>query len=181
RRRHTRSKRDWSSDVCSSDLRALEQFVTDVYWGDLDVLLIDLPPGTGDIAISTAQLLPNAELLVITTPEHTAAQVAARAGQLSTQTKQPVAGVIENMGPMELPDGTLLEVFGSGGGQAVSQRLTEVLDQDVPLLGSIPLDPVLRADSEAGTPSVVESPRSAAGQALTSIVDHLAATPRGLS
>lgn len=161
--------------------RALEQFVTDVYWGDLDVLFIDLPPGTGDIAISTSQLLPNAELLVITTPEHTAAQVAARAGQLSTQTKQPVAGVIENMGPMELPDGTVLEVFGSGGGQAVSQRLTDVLDQDVPLLGSIPLDPVLRADSEDGTPSVVESPRSAAGQALTSIVDHLAATPRGLS
>lgn len=161
--------------------RALEQFVTDVYWGDLDVLLIDLPPGTGDIAISTAQLLPNAELLVITTPEHTAAQVAARAGQLSTQTNQPVAGVIENMGPMELPDGTFLEVFGSGGGQAVSQRLTEVLSQDVPLLGSIPLDPVLRADSEAGTPSVVESPRSAAGLALTKIVDHLAGTPRGLS
>src|SRR5699024_1890471 len=123
--------------------RALEQFVTDVYWGDLDVLLIDLPPGTGDIAISTAQLLPTAELLVITTPEHTAAQVAARAGQLSTQTDQPVSGVIENMAPMRLPDGTTIDVFGSGGGQAVSERLTQVLEQDVELLGSTPLDPVL--------------------------------------
>ncbi|WP_082911797.1 Mrp/NBP35 family ATP-binding protein [Enteractinococcus helveticum] len=161
--------------------RALEQFVTDVYWGDLDVLLIDLPPGTGDIAISTSQLLPNAQLLVITTPEHTAAQVAARAGQLSTQTNQPVTGVIENMGPMRLPDGTVVEVFGSGGGQAVSTRLTEVLDKDVPLLGSIPLDPVLRADSEAGTPSVVTSADTPAGQALNMIVDQLAGTPRGLS
>lgn len=161
--------------------RALEQFVTDVYWGDLDVLLIDLPPGTGDIAISTAQLLPNAELLVITTPEHTAARVAARAGQLSTQTNQPVSGVIENMGPMQLPDGTVLDVFGSGGGQAVSARLTSVLEQDVPLLGSIPLDPVLRADSENGTPSIVASPESGAGQALGDIVATLAGTPRGLS
>lgn len=161
--------------------RALEQFVTDVYWGDLDVLLIDLPPGTGDIAISTAQLLPNAELLVITTPEHTAAQVAARAGQLSTQTDQPVSGVIENMGPMQLPDGTVIDVFGSGGGQAVSDRLSNVLAQNVPLLGSIPLDPVLRADSEAGTPSIVASPESAAGQALGEITKALAGTPRGLA
>src|SRR5699024_10544960 len=128
--------------------RALEQFVTEVYWGDLDMLLIDLPPGTGEIAISTAQLLPNAELLVVTTPEQSAAQVAARAGQLPTRTEQPVAGVIENMGPMQLPDGTVIEVFGSGGGQAVSTRLSNVLDQQVPLLGSIPLDPVLRTYSE---------------------------------
>ena len=161
--------------------RALEQFITDVYWGDLDVLLIDLPPGTGDIAISTAQLLPTAELLVITTPEHTAAQVAARAGQLSTQTNQPVTGVIENMGPMQLPDGTWMEVFGSGGGQAVSERLTNVLEQSVPLLGSIPLDPTLRADSEAGTPTVEVSQDAAAGRALQSIVDQLATTPRGLA
>ncbi len=161
--------------------RALEQFVTEVYWGDLDMLLIDLPPGTGDIAISTAQLLPNAELLVVTTPEHTAAQVAARAGQLSTQTEQPVAGVIENMGPMQLPDGTMIEVFGSGGGEAVSTRLSHVLDQQVPLLGSIPLDPVLRADSEHGTPCVVQSPTSAAGSALDEVVTRLAGTPRGLA
>jgi len=161
--------------------RALEQFITDVYWGDLDVLLIDLPPGTGDIAISTAQLLPTAELLVITTPEHTAAQVAARAGQLSTQTNQPVAGVIENMGPLQLPDGSFLEVFGSGGGQAVSERLTSVLDHQVPLLGSIPLDPVLRANSETGTPTVVTSPEAASAKALQTIVDQLATTPRGLA
>lgn len=161
--------------------RALEQFVTDAYWGDLDVLLIDLPPGTGDIAISTSQLLPNAELLVITTPEHTAAQVAARAGQLSTQTDQPVSGVIENMGPMQLPDGTVIDVFGSGGGQAVSERLSTVLEQDVPLLGSIPLDPVLRADSENGTPSIVSSRESGAAKALENIVSRLAGAPRGLA
>src|SRR5699024_12739715 len=105
--------------------RALEQFVTEVYWGDLDMLLIDLPPGTGDIAISTAQLLPNAELLVVTTPEHTAAQVAARAGQLSTQTEQPVAGVIENMGPCKCPVVTETVAVVSEGGGAVSTRPTQ--------------------------------------------------------
>ena len=97
--------------------RALQQFLADVFWGDLDVLLLDLPPGTGDIAISTAQLVPNAELLVVTTPQQAAAEVAERAGSIALQTRQRLAGVVENMSWMELPDGTRMEVFGSGGGQ----------------------------------------------------------------
>ena len=106
--------------------RALQQFLADVFWGDLDVLLLDLPPGTGDIAISTAQLVPNAELLVVTTPQQAAAEVAERAGSIALQTRQRLAGVVENMSWMELPDGTRMEVFGSGGGQAVADSLSRV-------------------------------------------------------
>ncbi|MCR4489169.1 Mrp/NBP35 family ATP-binding protein, partial [Micrococcus luteus] len=152
--------------------RALEQFVTDVHWGDLDVLLVDLPPGTGDIAISTAQLLPASELLVVTTPQHAAAQVAARAGQLAEQTGQTVAGVVENMGPMTLPDGTVLDVFGTGGGAEVAERLSGVLGTQVPLLGTVPLDPALRAGGDAGDPVVVSAPESPAGRALAEIAQR---------
>ncbi|MCK1812431.1 Mrp/NBP35 family ATP-binding protein [Micrococcus sp. XM4230A] len=161
--------------------RALEQFVTDVHWGDLDVLLVDLPPGTGDIAISTAQLLPASELLVVTTPQHAAAQVAARAGQLAEQTGQTVAGVVENMGPMTLPDGTVLDVFGTGGGAEVAERLSGVLGTQVPLLGTVPLDPALRAGGDAGDPVVVSAPESPAGRALAEIAQRLAVRPRGLA
>ena len=161
--------------------RALEQFVTDVHWGDLDVLLVDLPPGTGDIAISTAQLLPASELLVVTTPQHAAAQVAARAGQLAEQTGQTVAGVVENMGPMTLPDGTVLDVFGTGGGAEVAERLAGVLGTQVPLLGTVPLDPALRAGGDAGEPVVVSAPESPAGRALTQIAQRVAVRPRGLA
>ncbi len=96
--------------------RALQQFLADVYWGDLDVLLLDLPPGTGDVAISLAQLLPNAEILVVTTPQTAAAEVAERAGAIALQTHQRLVGVIENMSWLELPDGSRMEIFGSGGG-----------------------------------------------------------------
>lgn len=161
--------------------RALEQFVTDVYWGDLDVLLVDLPPGTGDIAISAAQLLTTSELLIVTTPQQAAAQVAARAGELSEQTGQQVAGVVENMAAMTLPDGSLLDLFGSGGGQTVSDRLTETLGREVPLLGSVPLDPQLRQDGDGGTPVVLEHPRSPAGAELRRVAESLAVRPRGLS
>ena len=161
--------------------RALEQFVTDVHWGDLDVLLVDLPPGTGDIAISTAQLLPASELLVVTTPQHAAAQVAARAGQLAEQTGQAVAGVVENMGPMTLPDGTVLDVFGAGGGQEVADRLARVLGADVPLLGTVPLDPALRRGGDAGDPVVLAEPDSPAGRALGAVAERLAVRPRGLA
>jgi ATP-binding protein involved in chromosome partitioning len=161
--------------------RALEQFVTDVFWGDLDVLLVDLPPGTGDIAISAAQLMPTSELLVVTTPQQAAAQVAARSGELSGQTGQQVAGVVENMAAMTLPDGTVLDLFGSGGGQLVADRLSNALGQQVPLLGSVPLDPVLRQDGDGGTPVVLAHPDSASGTELRRISDALAVRPRGLS
>jgi ATP-binding protein involved in chromosome partitioning len=119
--------------------RALQQFLADVFWGDLDILLLDLPPGTGDIAISVAQLIPNAEILVVTTPQQAAAEVAERAGAIALQTRQRVAGVIENMSWLEQEDGSRLEIFGSGGGQAVAESLTKSIGSEVPLLGQVPL------------------------------------------
>ncbi len=160
--------------------RAVEQFLTDVYFGDLDALLLDLPPGTGDIAISVAQLLPNSELLVVTTPQTAAADVAERAGALSSQTEQRVAGVIENMGPMTMPDGSVLELFGSGGGQIVADRLGDRLGTAVPLLGSVPLDTTLRQAGDDGAPVSVSHPDSPAGSALREIAGKLTAQGRGL-
>ena len=153
--------------------RAIQQFLADVFWGDLDVLLFDLPPGTGDIAISVAQLVPNAELLIVTTPQMAAAEVAERAGTISLQTRQRIAGVIENMSWMELPDGSKMEVFGTGGGETVSHRLTRITGAEVPLLGQVPLDPRLREGGDAGTPIVLAEPESAAAKSLTSIADKL--------
>ena len=124
--------------------RALQQFLGDVFWGDLDVLLLDLPPGTGDIAISVAQLIPGAEILVVTTPQQAAAEVAERAGSIALQTHQRIVGVIENMSWLELPDGSRQEIFGSGGGQAVADSLTRAVGAPVPLLGQIPIDTRLR-------------------------------------
>src|SRR3954466_11550249 len=161
--------------------RALQQFLADVWWGDLDVLLLDLPPGTGDMAISIAQLLPNAEILVVTTPQLAAAEVAERAGAIATQTHQQVVGVIENMSWLELPDGSRMEVFGSGGGQTVSDALTRTLGARVPLLGQIPLDTRLREAGDAGAPIVLAEPDSTAAQALAKIADGLATRQRGLS
>ncbi|WP_082045999.1 Mrp/NBP35 family ATP-binding protein [Arthrobacter sp. L77] len=161
--------------------RALEQFLTDVYFGDLDALFLDLPPGTGDIAISVAQLLPASELLVVTTPQSAAADVAERAGAMAAQTGQGVAGVIENMSWLELPDGTRLELFGSGGGTAVAARLSATLDSPIPLLGSIPLDVALREGGDAGMPLVLQGGGSAAGAELESIASALARRPRGLA
>jgi ATP-binding protein involved in chromosome partitioning len=161
--------------------RALEQFLSDVFWGDLDVLLLDLPPGTGDIAISTAQLLPSAEILVVTTPQAAAAEVAERAGSIALQTKQHVVGVVENMSWLELPDGSRMEVFGSGGGQAVSDALTKTLGARVPLLGQIPLDTRLREAGDAGAPIVLAEPDAPAARSLAAIADALAVRQRGLS
>src|SRR3954468_7347599 len=161
--------------------RALQQFLADVWWGDLDVLLLDLPPGTGDMAISIAQLLPNAEILVVTTPQLAAAEVAERAGAIATQTHQQVVGVIENMSWLDLPDGGRMEIFGSGGGQAVSDALTRTLGARVPLLGQIPLDTRLRESGDAGAPIVLADPESSAAQALATIADGLATRQRGLS
>lgn len=161
--------------------RALQQFLADVFWGDLDVLLLDLPPGTGDIAISVAQLVPNAEILVVTTPQQAAAEVAERAGSIALQTRQRIAGVIENMSWLELPDGTRMDVFGSGGGQAVADSLTQAVGADVPLLGQVPLDPRLREQGDSGTPIVLAQPESAAGQVLTTVAGKLSTRSRGLA
>jgi ATP-binding protein involved in chromosome partitioning len=161
--------------------RALQQFLADVYWGDLDVLLLDLPPGTGDIAISTAQLVPNAEILVVTTPQTAAAEVAERAGSISTQTRQRLAGVVENMSWLELPDGSRMEVFGSGGGQVVADSLTRIIGAPVPLLGQVPLEPGVRECGDGGTPVVLADPESPAARALSRIADGLSTRARGLA
>jgi ATP-binding protein involved in chromosome partitioning len=161
--------------------RALQQFLADVFWGDLDVLLLDLPPGTGDIAISTAQLVPNAELLVVTTPQMAAAEVAERAGSIALQTRQRLAGVVENMSWMELPDGSRMEVFGSGGGQSVADSLTKTLGAPVPLLGQIPLETRLRECGDSGTPIVLADPESASAKALQAVSDKLTTRARGLA
>ena len=154
--------------------RALQQFLADVFWGDLDVLLLDLPPGTGDVALSVAQLIPNAELLIVTTPQAAAAEVAERAGSISQQTRQRVAGVIENMGAMVMPDGSTMNVFGTGGGKIVADRLGVILGHEVPLLASVPLDPTLRSGGDAGTPIVLDSPESPAAQQIQAVADKLA-------
>ncbi|MFJ6079518.1 Mrp/NBP35 family ATP-binding protein [Pseudarthrobacter sp. NPDC092419] len=161
--------------------RALEQFLTDVYFGDLDALFLDLPPGTGDIAISVAQLLPKAEILVVTTPQAAAADVAERAGAIATQTGQKIAGVVENMSYLEMPDGGRMELFGSGGGAVLASRLAGMVGTDVPLLGQIPLDIQLREGGDAGVPIVLGQPATPAAEALAGIAGQLAARPRGLA
>jgi ATP-binding protein involved in chromosome partitioning len=154
--------------------RALQQFLADVYWGDLDVLLLDLPPGTGDVAISLAQLLPNAEILVVTTPQMAAAEVAERAGAIALQTHQRLIGVVENMSWLELPDGSRMEVFGSGGGETVSDSLTRIIGASVPLLGQIPLDTRVREAGDAGTPIVLVDEDAPAAKALEAVASRLA-------
>ena len=162
--------------------RALEQFLSDVWWGDLDVLLLDLPPGTGDIAISTAQLLPDAEIVVVTTPQPAAADVAVRAGTLAEQTKQKVAGVIENMSGFPCPHcGEPLDLFGMGGGALVAEQLSEVFGKPVPLLGKIPFDVALREGGDSGSPLVLSQPDAPASLALREIARTLGMKPRGLA
>lgn len=153
--------------------RALQQFLTDVYWGDLDFLLLDLPPGTGDIALSIPSLLPNSQLLIVTTPQTAAAEVAERSGMMAKQTRQNVAGVIENMSWMELPDGSKVEMFGSGGGMTVAIDLTRILGYRVNVLGQVPMDVRLREGGDEGTPIVLTHPESTVAQTFNSIVDQL--------
>ena len=161
--------------------RALQQFLADVFWGDLDVLLLDLPPGTGDIAISVAQLIPNAEILVVTTPQQAAAEVAERAGSIALQTHQRIAGVIENMSWLELPDGTREEIFGSGGGREVAESLSRSIGAEVALLGQIPIDTRLRVGADQGMPVVLGDPDSPAAVSLRGIANGLASRARGLA
>ena len=155
--------------------RTLQQFLTDVFFGDLDVLLLDLPPGTGDIAISLGQLLPQAEVIVVTTPQAAAAEVAERSGLVARQTGQTVIGVIENMAGLPQPDGSILELFGSGGGTDAAARL------DVPLLASIPLSLALREGGDAGLPVVLGHPADPAAVAIARVAAAIATRARGLS
>ena len=133
------------------------------------------------MAISIGQLLPNAEILVVTTPQQAAAEVAERAGSIAVQTHQRVVGVIENMSWYELPDGTRADIFGSGGGQAVAESLTKVIGAPVELLGQIPLDVSLRTGGDEGVPVVLSNPDSPAAVALRGVAKRLAVRSRGLA
>ena len=161
--------------------RAVEQFLVDVYWGDLDFLLVDLPPGTGDIAISLGQLLPTAKTVVVTTPQVAAADVAERSGAVGLQTGQSVFGVIENMAWLEQSDGTRLDLFGAGGGELVASRLAKLSGVEVPVLGQVPISMALREGSDAGSPVVLEHPQDLAAEAILSIAEKFAADQLGLS
>jgi ATP-binding protein involved in chromosome partitioning len=161
--------------------RTIEQFLRDVWFGDLDVLLLDLPPGTGDVAISVGQLLPQAEVLVVTTPQEAAADVAVRSALVARQTGQRVSGVIENMAGLAQPDGTVLDLFGTGGGRLVADRLSSEEHGVVPLLGSIPLSAEFRAFGDAGQPAALALPHDPAARELNRIARVLAAQGRGLS
>jgi ATP-binding protein involved in chromosome partitioning len=162
--------------------RLLQQFLADVFWGDLDVLLMDLPPGTGDVAISAAHLVPGSELVVVTTPQLASAEVAERAGSLALQLHQRVAGVIENMSYLSCPHcGDRVDVFGSGGGQAVADTLTRLTGAPVPVLGEVPIDTRLREAGDIGRPLVLSDPDSPAAQQLRKIAENLAGRSRGLA
>ena len=167
--------------------RALVQMLADVYWGDLDVLLLDLPPGTGDVAISLGQHLPGAEVVVVTTPQEAAAEVAERAGTMASMMHQRVVGVVENMSFLACPhclekgEDHRLEIFGSGGGERVAATLSQRFGYDVPVLGRIPLDPSLREGGDAGKPIVESDPTAPGAIVLTAIADTLAGRGRGLA
>ncbi|MFT4135812.1 P-loop NTPase [Microbacterium sp.] len=160
--------------------RTVQQFLTDVYFGDLDVLLIDMPPGTGDIAISVGQLLPGAEVIVVTTPQPAAAEVAVRSGLVARQTGQRVVGVIENMSALTLPEGSTMALFGAGGGDAVAEALSTDAEP-VPLLGTVPLSAALRECGDDGRPVVAAEPGDPAARAIQAIAAAIARSPRGLA
>lgn len=160
--------------------RAVEQFLTDVYWGDLDFLLVDLPPGTGDVAISLGQLIPKAKSLVVTTPQPAAASVAERSGAIGTQTGQEILGVIENMSYLETETGRV-ELFGSGGGEIVADRLSSLTGKKVEVLGQIPMSQSLRIGSDTGVPIVEQNPKDSASIVLLAIAKLISETPRNLN
>jgi len=164
--------------------RALVQMLADVYWGDLDVLLLDLPPGTGDMAISLGQHLPNAEVVVVTTPQEAAAEVAERAGTMASMLHQRVVGVIENMSFLVCPHcgpSHQLELFGSGGGERVAATLSGRFGYDVPLLGRVPIEETLREGGDTGKPVVDSDPTAESARVLAGIAEHLDGRGRGLA
>ena len=149
--------------------RALEQFLSDVHWGELDWLVVDMPPGTGDVSISLGQLLPRAEVVIVTTPQRAAQEVAIRAAEMARKTNMRLLGVVENMSYLV---GSGEAIFGEGGGEQLAQAI------GVPLLGRVPLDPALREAADLGDPIVFRSPDSEASQAVVAIADTLVATGR---
>jgi ATP-binding protein involved in chromosome partitioning len=149
--------------------RALEQFLSDVHWGELDTLVVDMPPGTGDVAISLGQLLPRAEAVVVTTPHRTAQQVAVRAAQMARKTNMRLVGVVENM---SFRAGSGEELFGSGGGEALAAEV------EAPLLGRIPFEPRLAAYADEGEPIVLVEPEAEVSQAIVALAEAIAATKR---
>jgi ATP-binding protein involved in chromosome partitioning len=149
--------------------KALRQFLTDFWWGDPDYLLIDMPPGTGDVALSMAQYLPRSEFLVVTTPQPAAQSVAQRTGALAKEVRLPVRGVIENMSWFTADDGTRYELFGSGGGELLSEKL------GAPLLGKVPLVPALREGGDVGRPITISDPDGEPAQAFAAIAKAVAA------
>ncbi len=161
--------------------RVLEQLLSDAHWGDLDVLLIDLPPGTGDLAISLGQLIPNSEIVVVTTPQIAAAEVAERAGRIAHQIHQRVIGVIENMSEYGCPTcGEKIALFGSGGGEETSRRLSALVGSDVPLLGKIAFNPELRTGGDDGVPLVQAAPDSESAQSILAIAEILVKRSKSL-
>lgn len=161
--------------------RVLEQLLSDAYWGDLDLLLLDLPPGTGDIAISLGQLLPASEIIVVTTPQVAAAEVAERAGRIAHQLKQHIIGVVENMSDTPCPGcGETLSIFGSGGGMAAAQRLSALVGVDIPVISTIPFTPILREGGDSGRPISIADPASPANAAFEKLVDALMMRPKSL-
>jgi ATP-binding protein involved in chromosome partitioning len=165
--------------------RALTQLLADVYWGDLDYLILDMPPGTGDIAISLGQKLPNAEVIVVTTPQQAATEVAERAGTMAGIMQQKVIGVVENMAYLDATcphcgKSHRVDVFGTGGGQRVAATLTQRLGYEVPLLAEIPLETDFRAAGDAGTPLVTIDPTRPSAAAVVGLADRIAASRRSL-
>ena len=166
--------------------KALEQFLTDVAWGEPDYLVIDMPPGTGDVSLSMSQFLPRAEVVIVTTPQPAAQAVAQRAAAMAEKVELDVIGVVENMSYLACPhcpaeDDHRLEVFGSGGGARVAATLSERFGYDVPVLGEVPLDIRLREGGDVGAPIVIEQPDAPAAQALTAIAHELVSKGRGLA
>ena len=161
--------------------KVLNQLLTDAYWGDLDFLFLDLPPGTGDLAISLGQLIPGSELIVVTTPQIAAAEVAERSGRIAHQMKQQIVGVIENMSAFPCPKcGEPIELFGNGGGVATAQRLSQLVGANVPVLGQIPFSQALRNGGDGGLPVVISAEADVAAKAISAIAANLAERKRSL-
>ncbi|CAI9400092.1 Mrp/NBP35 family ATP-binding protein [Aestuariimicrobium sp. T2.26MG-19.2B] len=165
--------------------RALTQLLADVYWGDLDYLIVDLPPGTGDVAMSLGQKLPTSEVIVVTTPQQAATEVAERAGTMAAIMQQRVIGVVENMSWLDVQcprcgQSHPVRLFGEGGGEKVASSLTTRLGYEVPLLAQVPMDETVRIGGDEGDPVVVAHPETGAAQALAALAATLDARPRGL-